>query len=273
MKKTIIISLILVLMGISALANIDEITIKNCFKVTNITCVYPKCIAVDINIVNGENEEDNFVGDYFTYDITIISLGNDSIENDTFNVNTSNPIREQIGYRKFSSDKIKVSNIQYRLYPSYRNNLNEHDIIFFDSAGVYKITLSSDIPVEYLRFHSSNCRYIRTPNVFEYYFDAMPKWEKRWKEETEKLQKDMIESNKQIKDSVEKMITISDNMEKSGNYMVLLTTIIGLFTIITTYYAGKGRKLFFWFIIIIIVLILYLKPSIISMIFESFNQI
>lgn len=283
-KQIPILLVTLLLISSVVFADIDEKKIKSCFNANNMTCEYNKCAAVYFTVVNGENKPDNFVGDYFTYKITLINLGGNSVENDTFKVNISNPLQYSIGNRLFYPDKLKISDNQYLLHPTYRNRSNEYDIFPFDIAGAYTITLSSDTSMEYFRFYD-NCRYTRSPNSLNYYFDVMPRWEKEWKDETENLQRDIIESNKQIKDSVGEMVTISKNMDKSGNYMFILTMIVGIFTLIQVYlqYCQKIIKnkrikviepylLVLLILIFIIVINILLNVDVLSMIIDFRNR-
>ena len=259
-QLTLLSSMVFLLIIISNVSAHGIDSIKRCMSINEISC--KKCVFVEVDIITGneiitgKRSPDKFVGDYFTYNITLINM-NETINSTTFTVNISNPIRESIKYRSFSPITLEI-NDSHILYPIYRNNPKEYDVIFFDIEGSYKIELSADTYIEYFRFYKDTCVYTISPGSFKFYFDVMPKWERDWKEE---MRSQQIANQKIMNETynvIKEMRNISQEMERSSNKMESLTHVIIFLTAINfgfVYYSSIEKKKLKSLLIIIVVLI------------------
>jgi hypothetical protein len=154
-----------------------------------------KSVSVKFGIFTGEGEEDYFVGDYFWYAIELTNNCTETI-NATFTVKVYNPGREVFGAVKTYEEVLEHAETTF-LYPNYtRDGREEYNIYFFDTFGTYKIELTSNISLSYYRY-SEDGRYTVQFNTCSFYFDAMPSYEKIWRDRI----KTFIEENERwIKD-------------------------------------------------------------------------
>jgi len=153
------------------------------------------CLAVDVLIIPGSNgsdygygrytlrnQGDFFVGDYFYFEILLRNIGK-GLVNETLNVSIYSPDRELIGSY---SDKVELAQGQtFSLIPWADKNTTTHRIFDFDTAGSYKINVTrktSDPILYFYRFYEPDMACVIRPNVFAYYFDVMPGWEKHWRD-------------------------------------------------------------------------------------------
>jgi hypothetical protein len=138
-------------------------------------------VKVDTQIVAGRSGSDYSVGNAFHYNITLTNIGNRTV-NSNFTVSVYNPSRELLGTRVFTRNLLpgKVT----FLFPSKQNPMipsrSEYDVFSFDSAGSYKLVIVSSQSLFF--FRQWETEYTYSENSFTFYFDAMPKWEKDWRD-------------------------------------------------------------------------------------------
>jgi hypothetical protein len=137
-------------------------------------------IQVDIQIITGSKSPDFYVGDTFHYNITLTNIGTQPIDSN-FTVNVYNPSRELLGTRIFERN-LSPGQVAYLLpskeKPVVQGN-PEYDIFFFDSIGSYKLEVTSSQNLFFWRFTETEYTY---QSSFTFYFDAMPRWEKNWRD-------------------------------------------------------------------------------------------
>ena len=138
-------------------------------------------IGVDIQVITGSKSPDFYVGDTFHYNITLTNLGTQPI-NSNFTVSVYNPSRELLGTRIFQRS-LSPGQVAY-LFPAKEKPVvkgqPEYDIFFFDSIGSYKLQIASSQSLLFWRFTQTEYTYQGSP--FTFYFDAMPRWEKNWRD-------------------------------------------------------------------------------------------
>lgn len=153
-----------------------------CMQPANAQMTVPGlAVSVNVSIITSHGTSDFSVGDAFHYNITLTNIGNQTV-NSNFNVSIYNPSRELLGSRVFSSN-ISQGQTTF-LFPKREKPVvpggSEYDVLFFDSAGSYKLQIKSSQPL-LLFYRLSSTEYTYT-NPFNFYFDAMPKWEKDWRD-------------------------------------------------------------------------------------------
>jgi hypothetical protein len=142
-------------------------------------------VVVDIEIITGSGSSDCYVGDSFTYNITLTNIGNQTISSN-FTVSVYNPSRDLLGSREFRefSGIVLSSGQVTQLFPSKEQPIikgnKEYDVFFFDTLGSYKLQISSSQNLLFLRPTEMGGYTYQAPLVF--YFDAMPRWEKNWRD-------------------------------------------------------------------------------------------
>ena len=166
----IIISFSLIIFFLIPLTSSTEL--EDCIFRSDISC--ENCVAIKIDIKPTPSREVFHVGGYFHYNITLINMGNDSMVGD-FEVTVFNPDKEMLGSRPYRNVVIEKDGY-YNLFPNQTANNSVHDIFPFDLSGVYKIKVNSTKPVNFYKFYE-DCAWVRY-STENYYFDAMPKWQK-----------------------------------------------------------------------------------------------
>lgn len=138
-------------------------------------------LGVEIQIITGTRSLDFYVGDTFHYNITLRNIGTQAI-NSNFTVSVYNPSRELLGTRIFQ--RSLSSGQVVSLFPSKETPVvkgqTEYDVFYFDSVGSYKLQISSSQSLLFWRFGETEYNYIGSP--FAFYFDAMSRWEKSWRD-------------------------------------------------------------------------------------------
>jgi len=241
--------------------------IEKCISVNNITC--ESCVHVNITIISGEETREFFVGDYFYYNITILNIGNKTI-NSQLRVDVYNPQRELIGTSITFPINLEPNETTF-LFPNMTEDLKKYYIFIFDSIGSYKINISSDDYLHFYHFYPkrTSCKYVRHFWSYLKYFDAMPRWDYEWKKEMrvqiekyEKVIQELRNETKGMKDATKEMLDISKEMKISSKLMrelsilVLVLTIANVTcTILRFLYVEKLSKKDFLLTFILIVLI------------------
>ncbi len=138
-------------------------------------------VRVDFQIITGSKSSDFYVGDTFHYNITITNIGTQPIDSN-FTVSLYNPSRELLGTRIFQCS-LSLGQVTY-LFPAKEKPVVqgqlEYDIFFFDSLGSYKLLITSSQSLLFWRF--TGTEYTYQSSSFPFYFDAMPRWEKTWRD-------------------------------------------------------------------------------------------
>jgi len=139
-------------------------------------------VLVEVQIITGSRSSDYYVGDSFTYNITLRNIGNQTI-NSNFTVSVYNPSRDLLGSRTFNGIVLSQGQVSH-LFPKKEQPLvkgnEEYDVFFFDTLGSYKIQISSSQYLLFWRSTETGGYTYQTPLYF--YFDAMPRWEKLWRD-------------------------------------------------------------------------------------------
>jgi len=137
-------------------------------------------VAVHVEIITGSRSPDFYVGDTFHYNITLTNIGTQPI-NSNLTVSVYNPSRELLGTKIFQRT-LSPGQVTY-LFPSKEKPVvqgkPEYDIFFFDSIGSYKLQATSSQNLLFWRFTETEYTY---QGSFTFYFDAMPRWEKTWRD-------------------------------------------------------------------------------------------
>lgn len=137
-------------------------------------------VRVDVQIITGSKSPDFYVGDTFHYNITLTNIGTQPIDSN-FTVNVYNPSRELLGTRVFRHS-LSTGQVAY-LFPAKEKPIVqgrlEYDLFFFDSIGSYKLQITSSQNLLLWRFTETEYMY---QSSFTFYFDAMPRWEKTWRD-------------------------------------------------------------------------------------------
>ena len=177
MKVTKSIMLRFNLKKMTGLVSIGFLMALLCMQPANAQMTVPGlAVSVNVSIITSHGTSDFSVGDAFHYNITLTNIGNQTV-NSNFNVSIYNPSRELLGSRIFSSN-ISQGQTTF-LFPKREKPVvpgrSEYDVLFFDSAGSYKLQIKSSQPL-LLFYRLSSTEYTYT-NPFNFYFDAMPHWE------------------------------------------------------------------------------------------------
>jgi hypothetical protein len=137
-------------------------------------------VRVDVQIITGSKSPDFYVGDTFHYNITLTNIGTQPIKSN-LTVSVYNPSRELIGTKTFQRT-LSPGQVTY-LFPSKEKPVvqgkPEYDIFFFDSIGSYKLQVTSSQSLLFWRFTETEYTY---QSSFTFYFDAMPGWERTWRD-------------------------------------------------------------------------------------------
>jgi len=184
-------------------------------------------VRVDFQIITGSKSSDFYVGDTFHYNITLTNIGTQPIDSD-FTVSLYNPSRELLGTRIFQCG-LSPGQVTY-LFPAKEKPVVqgqlEYDIFFFDSLGSYKLLITSSQSLLFWRF--SGTEYTYQSSSFPFYFDAMPRWDKTWRDRLAEWQTTNEALGQQT-------LTISKLLYR-------LTYLVGFLTVVNlaiTYYSGR----------------------------------
>lgn len=189
--------------------------VDECVDEKNISCT--NCVAINLTIMPGEGPE-YVVGDYFYYNISFRNIGSNTI-NFTFGVRVYNPSREEIKPARTYGYTLQPKKTNYSA-PTIVNN--QYNIYDFDTAGSYKLEITSEAQMTFYRFYN-DCRYTFRETYVQY-FDAMPRWEKEWREEMISVQESSSKINEEMK-------RISERIELETLWLLLLTLAIAYYTI------------------------------------------
>jgi hypothetical protein len=253
-----------------------ENDIEKCVRLNKISC--ENCIHINVSIINGEETNEFFVGDYFYYNITILNIGNETI-NSQLTVNVYNPQRESIGANITFPINLEPNKTTF-LFPNRTENMKNYYIYNFDSVGSYKITVFSD-NLHFYHFYPKiiskdglyfSCKYIDSTWYYPIYFDAMPKWNYEWEKEMrdqidkyEKTIEKLKNETEQMKNATEEMRDISKRMEISNKFtrtlsmLVLFLTIVNVTcTIYSLVYSAQEERSLFNFVLLLLLVALIL---------------
>lgn len=233
----------------------------------NFTCEHDSCIAIEFIIYTGSGSYDFFVGDYFWYNITLKNIGN-TTANLNLTVKVYNNLREVIGTVVTYFKNIEPNEITY-LFPNITSDEEKYYIFEFDTIGSYKIEITSENYFKIIEFYhyQDDCKSIFYDNRYPFYFDAMPKWERTWKEEMRSQIIISQEILKNISEYSEKISDFSREMVKSSNKMEILTWVIIILTIINVCFVWYTIKksisqfvsqfVYMFFVLLILSIFLY----------------
>jgi hypothetical protein len=132
-------------------------------------------MTIDFSILNGQDTAVNYVGDYFTYNVTLRNNSTSLIDTD-FTVEVFNVTHSLLSAQQYH--RSIMSGQATQLYPNYtREGRQEYSIYFFDSAGTYELAVISGMPIAFYSYFPSG-KYIVQHTVARFFFDALPASEK-----------------------------------------------------------------------------------------------
>ena len=185
----------------------------DCVKYQNITC--DQCVEINYIIFTREGgKKTYFVGDRFSYNITIRNIGKDII-NTAVKVYLENP--REVTSLTYSYGISLEPNETYSLYPE-RKNGREIYYYYFDLIGPYTLKLNSSTPVRFYEFYP-DCGYFADYN-FRINFDAISRSDYEWK-------KEMVDMTKEMRD-ISKRMEISNKFTRTLSILVLILTVVNV---------------------------------------------
>lgn len=180
--------------------------------------------------------EELVVGDGFTYEIFLFNKGDTSIISD-FSVEIYQPDRKLIEWSAETFNGIKIlPQKEIRLSPKYPGRSDKVKVFKFNMQGTYEFKINSTEKIDFIEEDTTQFH----PSTFQYFFDAMPLWEKRISDRTT----DVVSST-----------------EKYTRITMILTTILSLAVLIDLFSSERKRKTLvnlFFFVAITVSLVIAL---------------
>jgi hypothetical protein len=136
--------------------------------------------------LDGHPTTELYSGGWFSYNITITNEGGSDL-NATYTVTVYNPDDSINGRPRAFTLNLKPNESSF-LYPNQTFNLptnipintsNSVDAHFADTAGAYKVNVTANTPVTYLRLSNDNSTYNSMFNYYQICFDAMPSYQEK----------------------------------------------------------------------------------------------
>lgn len=172
-SKTAIVFLILVLISFVGISNVSA---------------EEKSVVVDVIIEpRGVPYEELVVGDSFSYRIILQNNGEELI-NSSFNVEIYSPEGELIAWSEDIYPAVINPGESRELFPKHPTRGDRIKVFSFEKDGVYTLKIKSEEDLDFIKKDTS----LFFPMEFPYYFDVMPRWEKRLKDRNEEINKQMV---------------------------------------------------------------------------------
>jgi hypothetical protein len=199
-------------------------------------------VDVNLEISPQEIRDAYVVGDCFYYKINFTNTGIEII-NDTFTISVFNPSRSLIDIPRTYNISIEPNSSRWIIAKG--DGENETAIFPFDTRGDYKIEIKSTKPIDFYRWFivEEDKKYIRQNKKFNYFFDAMPRWQYNLWKDTEEANQKIIEANQKLLDLTIDLNKATKSMERATWIMVIVAFFTLCVAIISGYVAYKAYKI------------------------------
>lgn len=246
-----------------------------CSSKTIIIPSQPQYVIIDFHFdfvdLDGHWTNESYSGGWFSYNISLTNIGSLNL-NATYTVTVYNPDNTVNGYRDFPLNlKPHQSGC---LYPNQTlivpegikiDNSSYRAIFFTDTAGAYKVNVTANTPITYLRLAKDNVTYNTMFDSYQIAFDAMPSYQEKINDETNKFYENNTDYFKNFKDYEDAVTLQASNAEKLSTASLF----IGILAVAITFYSEAKKELwntnsvaFLIFLsFLVTVMVLYIYPN------------
>lgn len=224
-------------------------------------CEKTNCVLIDFKIITESGEEEYIVGDDYHYTFKIKNMGEKSINSDykieIISLELNSVISEE-------TIKVELSKGETKEYPETSGK--SHRSYSFLKEGSYRIRIK---PEEYTYFIyspipiSGQCK--DTHGEFGYSYDVVSRWEKKWIDESQKLQEMVFNSVNSTNAITERIFDLNQEMVNSSKNMEDLTKEIRTLTYVN---VGVGVVILFCTIVNVIISVSLLACTVVMIIYQ-----